>query len=173
MCSSLFSPGGSAIKHNKYLKLAVIVGLVIMFDQITKAVIQNTVLLYHSIEVIPGFFSITHIHNPGGAFGFMANKSSGLRNLLFLLLSSLAICLIFYFYKKTPQKYSLLSACFALILGGAFGNLIDRIRFGKVVDFLDFYIGNYHWPAFNVADSAITVGIAIYLFHLIFKKMRE
>ena len=135
--------------------------MVIIFDQITKAVIQKTVPLYHSITVIPGFFSITHIHNPGGAFGFMANKSPGLRNLLFLLISSLAVCLIFYFYKKTPQKYSLLSACFALILGGALGNLIDRIRFGKVVDFLDFYIGSYHWPAFNVADSAISLGALV------------
>jgi signal peptidase II len=173
MCSSFSGPGGAAIIHNKYLKLAVIAGLVIIFDQITKAVIQNTVPLYHSITVIPGFFSITHIHNPGGAFGFMANKSSGLRNLLFLLISSLAICLIFYFYKKTPQKYSLLSACFALILGGALGNLIDRIRFGKVVDFLDCYIGSYHWPAFNVADSAITVGVCIYVILVIFKKMPE
>lgn len=171
MCPSFFDSNGSGFMHNKYLKLATIAGLVIIFDQITKTVIQNTVLLYHSITVIPGFFSITHIHNPGGAFGFMANKSSGLRNLLFLLISSLAICLIFYFYKKTPQKYSLLSACFALILGGAFGNLIDRIRFGKVVDFLDFYIGSYHWPAFNVADSAITVGIGIYVILVIFKKI--
>jgi signal peptidase II len=171
--SSLFSPGGSDVKHNKYLKLTAIAGLVIIFDQITKAVIRNTLTLYHSITVIPGFFNITHILNPGGAFGFMANKSPFLRNLLFILLSSLAICLIFYLYKNTPKKYYLLSTCFALILGGALGNLIDRIRFGKVVDFLDFYIGSYHWPAFNVADSAITVGITIYVFHLVFKKMPE
>ena len=173
MSSSFFGSGGSGFKHNKYLKLAAIAGLVIIFDQITKAVIQNTLPLYHSITVMPGFFSITHIHNPGGAFGFMANKSPGLRNLLFLFLSASAICLIFYIYKNTPRKYSLLLTSVALILGGAFGNLIDRIRFGEVVDFLDFYIGNYHWPAFNVADSAITVGITIYLFHLIFKKMPE
>lgn len=173
MTSSLFSPGGSYVKHNKYLKLAAIAGLIVIFDQITKAVIRNTLTLYHSITVIPGFFNITHILNPGGAFGFMANKSPFLRNLLFILLSSLAICLIFYFYKNTPKKYSLLSTCFALILGGALGNLIDRIRFGKVVDFLDFYIASYHWPAFNVADSAITVGITIYVFHLVFKKMPE
>ncbi len=173
MCSSFFGSNGSGFKHNKYLKLAVIAGCVIIFDQITKAVIQNMVPLYHSIAVIPGFFSITHIHNPGGAFGFMASKSPGLRNLLFLLISSLAVCVIFYFYKKTPRKYSLLSACFALILGGALGNLIDRIRFGKVVDFLDFYIGSYHWPAFNVADSAITVGIGIYVILVILKKMPE
>ena len=173
MCSSFSGSEGADIIYNKYLKLVIIAGLVIIFDQITKAVIQNTVPLYHSVTVIPGFFSITHIHNPGGAFGFMANKSPGLRNLLFLLISSLAICLIFYFYKKTPRKYSLLSACFALILGGAVGNLIDRIRFGKVVDFLDCYIGSYHWPAFNVADSAITVGVVIYVILVIFKKMPE
>jgi signal peptidase II len=172
-CSYFSAQRGSAIWHNKYLKLALIAGLVIVFDQITKAVIQNTVPLYHSITVIPGFFNITHILNPGGAFGFMANKSLGLRKLLFLLISSLAICLIFYFYKKTPRKYSLLCACFALILGGAVGNLIDRIRFGEVVDFLDCHIGSYHWPSFNVADSAITVGIVIYVFHVIFKKMPE
>lgn len=172
-CVRVSPAQGGAIIHNKYLKLAVIAGLVIIFDQITKAVVQNTVPLYHSITVIPGFFSITHIHNPGGAFGFMANKGLGLRNLLFLLISSLAICLLFYFYKKTPQKYALLSTCFALILGGAFGNLIDRIRFGKVIDFLDCYIGSYHWPAFNVADSAITVGVGIYVILVIFKKMPE
>ena len=170
---SLFSSGGSDGNHNKFLKLAAIAGVVIIFDQITKAVIRNTLTLYHSITVIPGFFNIVHIHNPGGVFGFMANKSPLMRNLLFILLSSLAICLIFYLYKNTPKKYSLLSTCFALILGGALGNLIDRIRFGKVVDFLDFYIGSYHWPAFNVADSAITVGIIIYVFHLVFKKMPE
>ncbi|MGD8770806.1 MAG: signal peptidase II [Desulfobacterales bacterium] len=173
MGSSLFSPDESDVKHDKYLKLVAIAGLIVIFDQITKAVIRNTLTLYHSITVIPGFFNITHILNPGGAFGFMANKSPFLRNLLFILLSSLAICLIFYFYKNTPKKYSLLSTCFALILGGALGNLIDRIRFGKVVDFLDFYIASYHWPAFNVADSAITVGITIYVFHLVFKKMPE
>ena len=111
---------GLLLRITSTLKLAVIAGLVIIFDQITKAVIQNTVPLYHSITVgYPHFFSITHIHNPGGAFGFMANKSSGLRNLLFLFyiiighLSDNSI-----FIKKTPQKYSLLSACFALDSGG-------------------------------------------------------
>lgn len=173
MGSTLFSPDESDVKHDKYLKLVAIAGLIVILDQITKAVIRNTLTLYHSITVIPGFFNITYILNPGGAFGFMANKSPFLRNLLFILLSSLAVCLIFYFYKHTPKKYSLLSTCFALILGGALGNLIDRIRFGKVVDFLDFYIASYHWPAFNVADSAITVGITIYVFHLVFKKMPE
>jgi len=157
----------------KYLKLASVAGLVIIIDQITKAVILSFIPLYRSIAVVPGFFSLTHIQNPGGAFGFMSNQSSSLLNIIFLFVVSLAICLVFYFYINTPKKYNLLSTGFALIFGGAIGNMIDRIRFGKVVDFLDFYIGDFHWPAFNVADSAISVGIVIFLFHLLFKKMPE
>jgi len=157
--------------QNKYLKLAVIAGSVIILDQITKAIILYSMSLYHSIPVVPGFFSITHIHNPGGAFGFMANQSPVVRSMVFLFFSALAVCLIFYFYKKTPKEYSLLAAGFALIFGGAIGNLIDRIRFGKVVDFLDFSIGNFHWPAFNIADSAISIGMVIFAYHFFFKKL--
>ena len=157
--------------QNKYLKLAIIAGSVIIFDQITKAVILYSLPLYHSISIIPGFFSLTHIHNQGGAFGFMANHSSVLRIIVFLFFSSLATCLIFYFYKKTPVEYSVLAAGFALIFGGAIGNLIDRIRFGEVVDFLYFYIGSFHWPAFNVADSAVSIGMVIFAYHLFFKKL--
>jgi len=101
----------------------------------------------------------------------MANYSPVLRSIVFLFFSSLAICLIFYFYKKTPREYSLLATGFALIFGGAIGNLIDRIRFGKVVDFLDFYIGSLHWPAFNVADSAVSIGVVIFVYHFFFKKL--
>ena len=159
--------------NNKYQKLAVIAGLIIVADQITKAVIAKNLALYSSVAVIPGFFSLTHILNPGGAFGFLASQSLGVRNAVFLLMSSLAAGLIFYFYKNTPKTHPLLATGFALIFGGALGNLIDRIRLGKVIDFFDFYIGNYHWPAFNVADSAITVGVTIFLFHLVFNKLPE
>jgi len=164
-------PKGAKIMQNKYLKLAVVAGSVIILDQITKAVILYFLPLYHSISVIPGFFNIIHIHNPGGAFGFMANHGSVLRIIVFLFFSSFAIGLIFYFYKKTPVEYSLLAAGFALIFGGAIGNLIDRIRIGEVVDFLDFYIGTLHWPAFNVADSAVSIGMVIFAYHLFFKKL--
>lgn len=159
------------IHLNKYKKLIVVAGLVVSFDQITKALILSNLALHSSISVIPGFFSLTHTQNPGGAFGFLANLNSGLGNIFFLFISSLAIFLIIYFYKNTPETYSLLATGFALIFGGAIGNMIDRIRFGKVVDFLDCYIGTLHWPAFNVADSAITVGIAIFIFHLLLKKL--
>lgn len=158
---------------NKYVKLAVIAGAIILLDQVTKEIVLRSIPLHAAIPVIEGFFSLTHIHNPGGAFGLMANLSPVMRSIIFLFISSLAVGLIFYFYKKTPAHYAWLSVAFALIFGGAIGNLIDRIRFGTVVDFLDFYLGNLHWPAFNVADSAISVGIGIFLYHLVFKKMPD
>ncbi len=157
--------------ENKYVKLAFIAGLVLLLDQLTKAVVLTTMPLYNSITVFPGFFSITHIHNPGGAFGFLANQNPDIRRIVFLVVSSLAMCLIFYFYKTTPRSHSMLATGFALIFGGAAGNLIDRIRFGSVVDFLDVYIGSHHWPAFNVADSSISIGMGIFVFHLLFRKM--
>jgi len=171
VCLSLIDSDGSDSKYGKYKKLAVISGIVVILDQITKILILKNLPLYHSVTIIPGLFNITHILNPGGAFGFMAHQDSSLRNFLFILLASVAVCFIFYFYKNTNRTHPFLASGFALILGGAIGNLIDRIRFGKVVDFLDFYIRNYHWPAFNVADSAITVGVAVFIFHLLFKKM--
>ena len=148
-----------------------IVSSIVLIDQVTKAAIIKKLPLYSSVPIIHGFFSLVNYRNPGGAFGLMANQSPTVRALLFIFLSSLSILIIFYFYKKIPLKHYLLRICFALILGGAVGNMIDRIRFGYVVDFLDFYIKNLHWPAFNVADSAITVGIIIFSYHVIFNKI--
>jgi len=158
---------------NKYIKLVVVAGSIALLDQFTKGIILHYLPFNKTIPVIKGFFNITHVLNPGGAFGLMANLSPVLRSIIFLFISSMAVGIIFYFYKKTPEKYSFLAAAFALIFGGAIGNLIDRVRFGMVIDFLDFYAGNLHWPAFNIADSAITIGIGIFLYHLIFKKMPE
>ena len=158
---------------NKYVRLACFAGTIIFLDQATKEIVLRSIPLNTARPVIDGFFNLTHIHNPGGAFGLMADLSPLMRSIIFLFISSLAVGLIFYFYKKTPAHYAWLSAAFALIFGGAIGNLIDRIRFGKVVDFLDFYLGNLHWPAFNIADSAISVGIGIFLYHLVFKKMPD
>jgi signal peptidase II len=158
---------------NKYIRLVIVAGLVVLADQISKTLILKYLPLHHSIPVVAGVFDITHIRNPGGAFGLMANMSVFGRSIVFLFISSIAVGLILYFYSKTPRTHTFLSTGFALIFGGAVGNLIDRVRFGSVVDFLDFYIGNYHWPAFNIADSAITVGIFIFIYHLLFKKMPE
>ena len=159
--------------QNKYIRLAVIAAMVVAADQISKALVVKYLPLHQSVTVIKGFFDITHIHNPGGAFGLMANMSATVRTFVFLIISSLAVCLILYLYLKTPRSHAFLATGFALILGGAIGNLIDRFRFGIVVDFLDVYVGRFHWPAFNVADSAITVGITIFILHMVFKKMPE
>ncbi len=157
--------------ENKYSKLALIAGPVLVLDQITKYIILKTMMLHDSIPVMPGYFSLTHIQNPGGAFGFLAGQSPDVRRMIFIFVSFIALCLIFYLYSTTPRTNSFLATGFAMIFGGAVGNLFDRVRFGKVVDFLDFYVGNLHWPAFNIADSAISIGMGIFVFHLLFKKM--
>ena len=148
-----------------------IAGSILLLDQATKLLILAKVPLYHVIAVIPDFFNLTHIRNPGGAFGFMAAGSQGIRNLLFVGVSAIAMGLIVYFYRSTPKTHPYLASALAMIFGGAAGNLIDRLRFGEVVDFLDVYVGAYHWPAFNVADSAISVGITIFIAHLVLGKM--
>ncbi|MFZ7126773.1 MAG: signal peptidase II [Desulfobacterales bacterium] len=156
-----------------YRLLAVVTLIILVLDQATKALVLQQIPLHGSIPVISGFFNLTHIHNPGGAFGFLADQSIGVRRLFFLIISSAAVVLVFWFYRTTPRDRPFLALAFALIFGGAIGNLIDRFRFGKVVDFLDFYLGQWHWPAFNVADSAITVGIGIFLLHLLSGKMPD
>lgn len=156
-------------KH--YRLFAGMAGLIVIVDQIVKAIVLKTVPLYHSIPVVPGFFNITHIHNPGGAFGFLAGNSSNLRFALFTCASVAAIGIVFYFYAKLPSGYAWLRAALTLIFAGAIGNLIDRLRFREVIDFLDFYLGSLHWPAFNIADSAITIGILIFIYHILFNKL--
>ncbi len=167
------SAGESPIPHMGFKPFAMIAGLVVLLDQATKLLVLAKIPLYHSITVIPGFFNLIHIRNPGGAFGFMAAGSQGLRNLLFVGVSIFAMGLIVYFYRGTPKTHAYLASALAMIFGGAVGNLVDRLRFGEVVDFLDVYVATYHWPAFNVADSAITVGITIFIAHLLLGKMPE
>ena len=159
------------MKLAKYFVLGGTAGLIVIVDQVVKAIVIKAVPLYHSIPVISGFFNITHIRNPGGAFGFLSGNASQLRFVLFTCASLAAIGLIVYFYTKLPPGYAWLRAGLTLIFGGAIGNLIDRLRFKEVIDFLDFYIGSMHWPAFNIADSAITVGIFIFVYHILFNKL--
>ncbi len=150
-----------------YGRLLLIAGLVVLADQLTKAAILGQLPLYDSRVVIPGFFSITHIQNPGGAFGLLADQHPLLRRGLFLGVSLVATGVVLWFYHRTPPERRWLAGAFALILGGAIGNLLDRLRLGQVVDFLDVYVGQWHWPAFNVADSAITVGVGLFLLHMV------
>lgn len=150
--------------------LALVAGGVLILDQATKALVLEHLPLGESLPVIAGFFDLTHVHNPGGAFGFLAAMSPLVRAAVFIGASLLSAGLILWFYMQTPVHQRLLAFGLALILGGALGNLVDRVRFGVVVDFFDLYIGQMHWPAFNVADSAITVGVFIFAAHIIFAK---
>ncbi|SLM27720.1 Lipoprotein signal peptidase [Desulfamplus magnetovallimortis] len=153
-------------------RLLLISGTIIVFDQITKYLIISNFML-HETMAITGFFNITHVLNPGGAFGLFADHSAVLRKFFFLFVSSAVALILLWFYKKTWERYTFFSCGLAAIFGGAVGNLIDRFRYGKVVDFLDFYIGYYHWPAFNVADSAICVGMGIFVYHVITNNIPE
>ncbi len=159
--------------RRKYIWLTLIAGGIVIADQVTKLLILREVSLHASIPVIPGFFHITHVQNPGGAFGFLANQSDLVRGVLFLAVSTVAVGMVLWFYHKTPPTHRWLATGFALIIGGAVGNLIDRVRFGKVIDFLDFFFRGWHWPAFNVADSAITVGITIFIIHVIWGRIPD
>jgi signal peptidase II len=160
-----------SIPTGKYYLLLAVATLVVIIDQASKYIIVTHVGLYESITVIPGFFNIVHVQNPGAAFGLFSQQAPMIRNIVLIGASVIAMGVIFYLFYQTPATYPLLSAGLALILGGAAGNMIDRLRWGKVVDFLDLYIGSFHWPAFNVADSAISVGMVVFAYYVIFRKV--
>lgn len=141
--------------------------LVILLDQASKLYIQATIPFGHSVTIIRDLFAIVHVLNPGAAFGLLAAQSSSFRNPFFIGISLLSVGCILYYRHRGLQEHPLASFALSLILGGALGNLIDRLRIGMVIDFLDVHYYQYHWPAFNVADSAITVGVSLMLLELI------
>lgn len=135
----------------------------IVLDQLTKIWVVNSFRLYETLEIIPGFFSLTYLTNKGAAFGFLASVEGAWRHYFFLILASVALVLIVITWFRIRKDHRFYGPALALIAGGAIGNVIDRLRFGAVVDFFDFYVAGRHWPAFNIADSAITVGVALFL----------
>lgn len=157
----------------EFIRLTLVSGAVIVIDQFTKKLIMAFLALHEYIVVIDNFFNITHVLNPGGAFGLFATQSELVRKIVFLVLSSAVTLFIVWFYSRVARTHVFLSWGLALVFGGAVGNLIDRFRYGHVVDFLDFYIGTAHWPAFNVADAAISTGMVILIYHVVLKKMPE
>ena len=135
--------------------------LVIVVDQITKRVIDSAMQLHQTIELIP-YFQLTYMRNQGAAFSFLSG-AGGWQRWFFIGLAIVASVFIFIWLRKLDPSRRREAVAWALVLGGALGNLIDRILYGYVIDFLDVYVGDWHWPAFNVADSAITVGVALLL----------
>lgn len=152
-------------------RLLIIVSAVVVFaDQVSKQLVLKVLFQDATLEVIPGLFSLTHVRNTGGAFGLFAGQASRLRTVGFLVISCFALGILWHLYRSLAGESNPVRVAFALILAGAIGNMIDRFRFGEVIDFLDFHIGVYHWPAFNVADSAIVVGVGVLLVSMIRKR---
>jgi len=133
--------------------------LTILLDQITKLAVVDRLTAYVDVIPLTGFFNLVHVHNTGAAFSLFADQP-GWQRFFFLGIAVVATVVILYLLQKTAGRPRF-SIALALILGGALGNVIDRIVYGHVIDFLDFYLGTWHWPAFNVADSAITLGAAL------------
>jgi signal peptidase II len=155
------------------LLLAIAVGIIVL-DQVTKSLVTRRFWLGESISVVPDFFSLTYIRNTGAAFGILATANPAFRVPFFLIVPLVALGSIIYIFKKIPEKDIKLSTALALVMGGAIGNLIDRVAFGYVIDFLDFHWKyQYHFPAFNVADSAICVGVGILMLDLLTQKSEE
>ena len=148
--------------------VSAIAGAIIVLDQISKWYIRRTVGLFESISVIQGVFDITHARNTGGAFSLLAGAGDAVRIPFFLIASAVAIGALVYFLRQLQPQQRLLLFALAAVLGGALGNLIDRITAGHVTDFLDLQWHGHHWPAFNVADSCITIGVVILVMHSLF-----
>ncbi len=137
-------------------------GLVIILDQASKWIMVSWLSLHETVAIIP-FFNLTMAHNTGAAFSFLA-QAGGWQRWFFVGLTSVISIVLFIWLKKLKTDAKLEAISISLILGGAIGNVIDRIYFGYVIDFLDVYYGTYHWPAFNVADSAIVIGAGLLIF---------
>jgi signal peptidase II len=130
-------------------------------DQLTKWIVDRSMQVYESIEFLP-FFNLTYLRNQGAAFSFLSN-AGGWQRWFFVSLSLVASGSIVYWLTRLGRDQRWEAVAWALVLGGAVGNLIDRTAYGYVIDFLDVYYRDWHWPAFNVADSAITIGIGMLL----------
>ena len=143
---------------------------VFVLDRLTKLAVQSKIGFEDTIPVIKGFFELTYVRNTGAAFGIMALARDSFRVPFLLASTAVAIGLLVYFVRKTRDDEYLLLVALAMILGGALGNLVDRLVYGYVVDFLYFHVNQYYWPAFNVADSGITVGVALLGFDLLVRK---
>ena len=140
---------------------------ILVLDQLTKMIVDRTMSLHQSIPIIDGLFNLTYVRNTGAAFGIFAGSHEAFRLPFLILVSVLALGFVVVMLKRLRDEETGLITALSLIIGGAIGNLIDRVLYGEVIDFLDFYWSNYHWPAFNVADSCITIGVLITLFYLI------
>lgn len=155
------------MRRNTYLFVFPALAIVFL-DQVTKYFVLGSLRVGESISVIEHYFNLVHIRNRGIAFGLMNRPGSYSGQYILLAATLLAAALLIYWFFKLRGEKNWIIPGLSLVLGGAVGNLIDRVRIREVVDFLDFYVGTLHWPAFNIADAAITVGTFWIAFQLIF-----
>jgi signal peptidase II len=147
-----------------------IAALVLLLDRLTKWAVASNIALHDSVLVIPGCFRLTHVQNTGAAFGLFAESAAQWKVGALVTFSVLALVIVSALLWRNSHSFSTTTLGLSLILGGAMGNLWDRMFAGHVVDFLDFYLGSYHWPAFNVADSAIVIGAILLVSEIVFAK---
>jgi signal peptidase II len=145
------------------LAFFMIIVAVVCIDQATKVWIMGNFVLHESRVIIPDLFNLTYLTNNGAAFSILAGQPALWRTLFFVGAACAALVFIWIAQQTYGRRSRLYAIALALIAGGAIGNLIDRVRLGFIVDFLDVYIGRYHWPVFNIADSAITIGVTLFI----------
>lgn len=163
----------SAGAFGKYVLVFSVALVIVIADQLTKIWVDTDMRLYQSIPIIDGFFSLTYVRNTGAAFSMFADMSETYRIPFFSVVAVVAVSAILYFVHSTPRSQKLVLVACGFVLGGALGNLIDRVVYGSVIDFLDVYWGDWHWPAFNVADSFISIGVGLLLLSSVFATDQE
>lgn len=156
-----------------YLIFFITAAVLIALDQLTKALVASNLQLHDSVPLINGFLNLVHVRNPGAAFGFLAKAPGWFRSVFFITVTIGAILLILYYLKQTAAADQNQVVALSFIFAGAVGNLIDRVRFGEVIDFIDVYVSSHHWPAFNVADSAISAGAVLLVISLLKRPQKK
>ena len=162
------APRASSVRKASRVAPLVIAVMVFVGDQVTKAVVERSIPEHALITVVPGFFNFTNTKNPGIAFGLFSDSPAPWKTALLIAISGALLLTVLGIMWRSRQLERWTALGLALILGGALSNLFDRIRWGRVGDFLDFYFRGYHWPAFNLADSAIVVGAGLLVCQMVF-----
>jgi signal peptidase II len=145
------------------VRFALLAALIFAADQWTKWLVESRIPPHSAIDVLPGFFQLTHVRNTGIAFGMFASYGGSILSWAVVAVEAAAMVLVATYFRRTPPEHRRLLAALSLVFGGALGNVFDRVVSGAVTDFLGFYLGSYRWPDFNLADSAIVVGVGLLL----------
>ncbi len=151
----------------------IIASLIVVCDRMTKWLVAQKIALSDSIDIIPGVFRLTHVQNQGAAFGLFAEWPSEWKVAMLIMFSIAALAVVSALLWKNGNALNATAIALSLVFGGALGNLWDRVVSGRVIDFLDFYVGSHHWPAFNIADSAIVVGALLLLSEIFLAPQEE